>query len=133
LLVWSRSCQWSADVAHNVGSVDADGLAVRTICADSIEVRSELANGIPRVDGIPALIVVESDPTAGKSTTITYNREEIRGALELCGCVVGGSRIPREPLSEAEPLQSFSVRGAAGGTQRESRARGRLLSPLAPP
>lgn len=81
LFVWSRSVPWSTEVARKVDT-RMDKVAIRSICADSVEARSILASGKPRIEGLPAVIATERKQDGTRNTVVVYEQRQI---LELLG------------------------------------------------
>jgi len=81
LFVWTHTIPWSIELAK-IAKKDAPKVALRSICADSIEARGILANTTPRIVGVPVLIVIEHKD--GKKTiTTTYIKDEIVRLVEV--------------------------------------------------
>jgi len=79
LFVWTREDEWSSELANDC-RVDKPKVALRSVCADSTEARSLLASGTPRVDEIPALVMVEKTG-ANQRTSVVYGQEAIIALL----------------------------------------------------
>lgn len=83
LFVWTRQDPWSEHLANNC-VVDRERLALRSICADNKQVRELLANGVPKVENVPALLVVEKTKDNQK-TNVVYGQEAIGVLLTPLG------------------------------------------------
>jgi hypothetical protein len=88
LFVWTRQDEWS-DRLRRRATVHRDRVALRSVCADSAEARSVLANGKPRVEGVPVLIVTERS-ARGLKTDLTYDKEEIEVVFRTLGVSLDG-------------------------------------------
>jgi hypothetical protein len=88
LFVWTRQDEWS-DRLRRRATVYRDRVALRSVCADSAEARSVLANGKPRVEGVPVLIVTERS-ARGLKTDLTYDKEEIEVVFRTLGVSLDG-------------------------------------------
>jgi arginine repressor len=90
LLVWTSQVPWSAELATRVRAAGAraynSSYALASASADSVEARTELANATPRIERVPALIVIETGPNGQKRIEAAYDRTDIEAVV---GALIG--------------------------------------------
>lgn len=86
LFVWSREVEWSSRVAEQCLEITSPTLVLRSISADSIEIRTILANSTPHIDYVPAIIsIAKTKGLVEKEVVVIYGEEEIETLLVTLG------------------------------------------------
>ena len=86
LFLWSRQDKWSSKIADTVQDITVPNLVLRSISADSLEVRNMLNNHVPRIERIPAVISV-SKASGKKDLAVVYEEAEIEALLSSLGAL----------------------------------------------